>query len=123
MKTLQLLDKDLKITNHNFVKLNDRETLKQRILNRLNLYLGEFILEPDTGLNWFELKDQKYNTSEIEKSIADEILKDEEILNLNSIEVIYIDSIEKVREYKRPQRTLLINYSANTVYGILDGQL
>lgn len=123
MKTLALLDKDLQITNHNFVKLNDRETLKQRIFNRLNLFLGEFELEPNAGVDWFELKEQKYNTKEIEKAISDEILRDDEVRNINSIEVIYIDSIEKVQEYKRPQRSLLIQFNLNTVYGILDGQL
>jgi hypothetical protein len=49
MKTLQITNKDIAISNHNFVVLGDSNTLKQRIAHRLSLFLGEFSLEPSLG--------------------------------------------------------------------------
>ena len=117
MRTLQVIDRDLAISNHNFIVLSDRERLKQRIAHRLALFLGEFSLEPSLGLDWFTLKEYRYNTEEIVKAVRTEILKDSEVVSINSLEVILIDTPEKVQQYNKPRRTVLINWSVNSVYG------
>lgn len=119
MKTLQLTDRDLILSNHSFVVLDDRDTLKQRIQNRLALFLGEFSLEPTIGMDWFTLKEYRYNTDEILKAVRSEILKDSEVVSINSLEVIFIDTPEKVQLYNKPRRSLIINWSVNTIYGVV----
>lgn len=117
MRTLQLIDGDIAISNHNFVVLNDRNTLKQRIQNRLALYLGEFSLESSLGVDWFLLKEYKYNEDEIKKAILKELTKDSEIIGINSLEIVFVDTPEKVRDYGKPRRSILINWNVNTLYG------
>jgi hypothetical protein len=117
MRTIQITDRDLVLSNHNFVVLDNTNTLKQRIQNRLALFLGEFSLEPSLGLDWFTLKEYRYNTEEIVKAIRTEILKDSEVVSINSIEVILVDTPEKVKLYNKPRRTVIINWNVNSIYG------
>ncbi|MCB1176512.1 MAG: hypothetical protein KDK36_02930 [Leptospiraceae bacterium] len=119
MKTLQLTDRDLTISNYNFIELDDENTLKQRIKNRLALFLGEFSLEPNEGMDWFTLKEYAYNTDEISKAVRSEILRDTEVVSINSLEVIFIDTPEKVKQYNLPKRSVLINWNLNTIYGVV----
>jgi len=126
VKTLQLVDGDLVLSNQNFVMLDDRATLRQRIFNRLALYLGEFSLAPDAGMDWFTLRANKISPSpslqrgEIEIAVRREILKDSEVTSINSLEVIVIDSVEKSRIYERPMRDCLINWNVNSIYGVVN---
>lgn len=120
MKTLQMGDRDLVLSNHNFAVLNDRDTLKQRIENRLSLYLGEFSLEPNIGMDWFSLR-SRYPDGRISDAVRAELLKDSEIKEIISLSVILIDTEEKARLYNKPIRTALIGYDVNTVYGSVSG--
>ena len=120
MRTLQLTNKDLNLSNHSFVMLDDRATLKQRIQNRFVLFLGEFSLSPNSGIDWFSLKESK-NLDEIQKAFIRDLLSDSEIIRVNSFEVIWIDSVEKAKEYKSEIRNVIINYSVDTVYGVVSG--
>ena len=100
--------------------LDDRATLKQRIQNRFVLFLGEFSLSPNSGIDWFSLKESK-NLDEIQKALIRDLLSDSEIIRVNSFEVIWIDSVEKAKEYKSEIRNVIINYSVDTVYGVVSG--
>jgi hypothetical protein len=119
MKTLELIDRDLNLSNHSFVMLDDRATAKQRIFNRLLLYLGEFSLEPSIGMDWFSIRENKLPKEQIEKSIRSELLKDSEVTGIESIEVILIDTTEKANFYQKELRTAIIKLFVNTIYGDL----
>lgn len=121
MKTLQMGDRDLVLSNHNFAVLNDRDTLKQRIANRLSLYLGEFILEPDIGMDWFSLHSVRQPETLIRDAVRAELLKDSEITEIRSLTVTLVDTEEKSRQYAKPLRTALVQYDVNTVYGSVSG--
>ena len=119
MKTLELSNTDLKISNHNFVVLDDRNTLKQRIQNRLSLFLGEYSLEPNLGIDWLSFMTLRPDVEAIKKAVRSELLSDTEITGINSLEIIVIDTPEKEVQYNKPRRTSIIEYSVNTIYGVI----
>lgn len=115
MKTLLMTNQDLALSNHSFVTLDNKNTLRQRVVHRLALFLGEFSLEPNLGLDWFGF--QTSSDEEIKKAIAKELLKDNEITSIISIDVLRIDTFEKAKQYNKPIRTILVNCRLNTIYG------
>ena len=120
MKTLEMAYGDLVITNHNFVMLDNKNTLRQRISNRLSLYLGEFSLVPEEGIDWLTVLSVKYPKAQIGDAVIAEIKKDTEVVNVVSLEVIFIDTPELAKKYNKKMRTALINCKCNTLYGELD---
>jgi hypothetical protein len=119
MNTLELVNGDLHLVNNNFVIIDKSQSLKQRIINRLSLFLGEYQLDSEIGIDWFTLKSRKNNTIEIQNVIRKELTKDSEITSINSVEVTLIDSSEKAIFYSKPIRTALISIFINTIYGKL----
>lgn len=115
MKTLLMTNQDLALSNHSFVTLDDKNTLRQRVAHRLALFLGEFSLEPNLGLDWFGL--QTSSDEEIKKAIAKELLKDNEITSIISIDVLRIDTLDKAKQSGKPLRTIMVTCRVNTIYG------
>ena len=124
MKTWELIDGDIILSNHSISILDKSNALKQRLQNKLNLFLGEFILEPNLGIDWFFNLDKKNpQLQQIESDVRREISSDPEITQLINLEVNYINTKQKSEDLKKPLRSLFISYKANTIYSVLDGQL
>ena len=117
MLSLSLVNKDIQLT-----KITNENALKQRIQNRLSLFLGEWFLDATVGIDWFSVLD-KTNSQTIENLVRKELVKEENIVSINSISVIIIDSLEKAVTYNKPLRSALINYEVNSIYGVLRGVL
>lgn len=123
MKTVMLEDGDIVLNTGKPVLLADAEALKQRAENRLRLFLGEFSLSPESGVDWFRITSRKYPEKEIEKSVRSELLKDAEILSVESVLIQSADTSEKAAILNIPLRTAAVSYYCRTVYGELRGSI
>ena len=121
MKTVMLTDGDIVLNLGSPILLSGADALKQRAENRLRLFLGEFSLSLTSGMDWFRLTSKKQPEKDIEKAVRAELLKDEEILSVDSISVTIADTNEKANELNIPLRTAKISYYCRTVYGELRG--
>lgn len=117
MLTIAIVDKDIQLT-----KIYDANALKQRIKNRLSLFLGEWFLDTAAGVNWFSVL-EKTNPTTIENLVRRELSKDENIISINSITAIIIDSLEKSQTYSKPIGYAIVNYEVNSIYGAIRGVL
>lgn len=113
MKTIEISDGDIQLIAY----LNDRQTLVQRLRNRISLYLGEWSFVPEEGVDWFYLREKAIPVTEIEKAVRRAILNDSEVTGIESIEVILINTEELAKQYNKPMRTAIINCRVNSVYG------
>ncbi|HMZ61089.1 MAG TPA: hypothetical protein PL048_20095 [Leptospiraceae bacterium] len=123
MKTVMLEDGDIVLNTGKPVLLADAEALKQRAENRLRLFLGEFSLSPESGVDWFSITAKKYPEKDIEKAVRKELLKDTEILSVDSVLIESADTSEKAAILNIPLRTAKVSYYCRTVYGELRGSL
>ena len=118
-----LEDGDIVLNTGKPVLLADAEALKQRAENRLRLFLGEFSLSPESGVDWFSITAKKYPEKDIEKAVRKELLKDTEILSVDSVLIESADTSEKAAILNIPLRTAKVSYYCRTVYGELRGSL
>lgn len=117
MMTLSIVNGDIQLN-----KISNATALKQRILNRLTLYLGEWFLDTSIGVNWFSVS-KNTDTAFIQNLITTELRKEENITQINSVEVILIDTPEKAKQYNKPRRSSIVNLSVNTIYGTLQASI
>lgn len=71
MLTLAIVDKDIQLS-----KITNDLALKQRIKNRLSLFLGEWFLDTTAGIDWFSVL-EKTNASTIQNLVRKEFLREE----------------------------------------------
>ena len=70
---------DYKIKNNDisFDRIEGEEVLQQRLKNRLALWLGEFRLTPNSGVNWLSLLERKvFYNSRVRSVIKTKLLED-----------------------------------------------
>jgi hypothetical protein len=121
MLTLQIdqTTKDLHIdpTSKVPVLIDGKTCLRQRLQNRLALFLGEWILDKTSGMDWLNLYQSK-NQNSIKRAIQTELLKDAEVTSIDSITLKLIETDEDVRLYNKPKRTLVVSeLLIGSVYG------
>lgn len=114
MTTLALINGDLTLA-----KISGADALKQRIKNRLALYLGEWYLEPSAGIDWFSAS--KSSSEFIKNLILKELRKEEHITKINSVEVSQFENLSDRTSGR--SRFAGVNYSVNTVFGVLNGNV
>ena len=115
MVTLALANGDLQLT-----RISNATALKQRIQNRLALFVGEWYLDSAAGVDWFSVLG-KSNVAAIDAVVRKELAREENIVSINSVSVVLIDSLEKSQTYNKPLGMALVNYEVNSVYGVLRG--
>lgn len=116
MMTLALASGDIQL-----VKISDAVALKQRIQNRLSLYLGEWFADVTAGVDWFSVS-KNTDTAFIQNLISKELRKEENITAINSIDVVIVNDEKTSRDLSLPIRSVRVTYSVDTVYGTVSGQ-
>jgi len=97
-----------------------KELMQFRLKNRILLYLDEWFLEPDEGIDWFDLRGIAPDPDAIKAAVKNALERDDEVTSVESVEIIAVDSVEKSAEYNKPLRTGIISASVNTVYGNIE---
>ncbi|WP_061235865.1 hypothetical protein [Leptospira weilii] len=118
MNSFLIQNGDLKPT-----RISGADCAKQRIENRFRLWKGEWEFDKSIGFPWNNVLRKNPSRKDAEALIRSELKKDPEIVSIESVEVIFIDTEEKVKQYNSQLRTALIRYVVQSVYGILKGEL
>jgi hypothetical protein len=122
LKTLQILNNEIQ-----FTELSGKDCLKQRLQNRIALYLGEWALDLTAGIDWFSvLGYRNIPIARYEELVRSAIIQDTEVIRINSLTVELLNSTEKVAEYNN--RTgknkrlgeAVVEWELDSVYGIID---
>ncbi|TGM61691.1 DUF2634 domain-containing protein [Leptospira adleri] len=114
MKGFKIEDGDIVRTNGQSFVLEGLEYYAQRITHAIRLSLGESAYEPLTGLDWFTIFSTKVSKDRAMIEIRKVILRDPETISVERIEV---------KETNDSSRRLYIQYSANTKFGTVVGEI
>ena len=102
---------DLFALNGRIAVLRDIDEVAQHIKTRLLLVLGEYFLDVNEGVPWFTVIFTKpADLQEVETVIKNTILTTENVNELTSFSM----------DYDRITRTLLITFSCNTEFGLIE---
>ena len=104
---------DLLLKNGSFSTVEDGDYTVQDVRSRLQFYLEEWFLGLNSGTPWFqEIFKKPININNIESIIKTKILETEGVIKL----------IDFTMELESPNtRKLKIAFSAETIYGVLEG--
>lgn len=114
MKGFKIEGGDMVRTNGQSFVLEGLEYYAQRIKHAIRLSLGESSYEPLTGLDWFTIFSTKVPRNRVMIEIRKVILKDPETISVERIEV---------KETDDSNRKMYIQYSANTKFGTVVGEI
>lgn len=99
---------DLVLVNNDLQIINEGDALIQKIIIKLKFVFAEWYLDTTKGIKFFDIVFVKNpNINLIESTIKATIVEEEEILSLT----------EFSSEYNSAQRTLLVNFRAESIYG------
>ncbi|KAA1266828.1 hypothetical protein C5473_01170 [Leptospira interrogans serovar Weerasinghe] len=118
MNSFLIQNGDLKPT-----RISGPDCLKQRLESRFKLWKGEWEFDKSIGFPWNNVLRKNPSGKDAETLVRSELKKDPEIVSIESVEVIFIDTEEKANQYNSLLRTALIRYTVQSVYGILKGEL
>lgn len=100
-----LLDRethDLVKNKNTFSMIYDKEAIKQRIWIRLGINKGEWFLNTELGVPWYELLDNNATLEQIRAEVYNAILEEEYVKSIDYVSIERID---------RGQRILYISFS------------
>lgn len=92
MKTLDIENNDLVYENGNLVMATGIDAIKIIMANRLKLWLGEWSLAPNSGVDWLGLMNQSNAVDpvrRIEAALRDAILADSRITKISSMDISF----------------------------------
>lgn len=113
MIQIQQDDGDFDLSNGYLVWIDEKESVKQHIISRLNFGKGTFNIFPNAGLPYRE-----YVLGKKDINLAAGIIKD---FIANTPEVNNI--IEYSYSYSSNERELTINYKLNTIYDVVEDEI
>ena len=114
MKDLQLKDGDLVIRQNDISLVYGRDEVAQSILNALGTNREEFELEPDMGIEFFNILGKGKTEEDIQAEIFEGLSQEERIETVDDILVTF-DSVN---------RKVDIRFSVTTVEGdIINGEV
>lgn len=84
-------------------------SISQGIRIRILTFFGEWFLNKEIGVRWFEdILGQPFDQSVVMSTIRDQIIATPNVLSIESLTASYESSI----------RTLKVNWKVNTIYGL-----
>jgi hypothetical protein len=115
---VRILDSNLDMTfgqsEKNFY-INSPEAVGQVVLTSLKLFQGEFFLNTDAGVPYFQGVLGKYDQATADRMIQDQIMLVEGVTG--------ISDYSSVRNQTGTDRSLTVNVTINTLYGPTDIEL
>ncbi|MDO6395429.1 hypothetical protein Q4554_15230 [Leptospira santarosai] len=118
MNSFLIQDTDLKPS-----RISGPDCVKQRIENRFRLWKGEWEFDKSIGFPWNNVLRKNPSRKDTESLVRSELKKDPEIVSIESVEAIFIDTEEKAKQYNSQLRTAIIKYVVQSVYGKITGKL
>ena len=94
------------------VYIEEKDCVRQRLINALKLWKGEWILHSGEVVDWFTLLQDKPASDRKIRAAVDTVLRDDE--EVNTVEAIDLSFNNKTRK-------LDIAFSVQTIYGTVGG--
>ncbi len=108
MKAFALKDKDIVLENNRIKLIEGEDALRQRILNKVSMFKGEWFLLPDEGIDWLGILGRKFvNDREMQIELESVLSSDAEVNTINYIDIAFDNEAREV----------IISFSLNTIYG------
>ncbi|MCA0980246.1 DUF2634 domain-containing protein [Exiguobacterium aestuarii] len=107
MKDLKLKDGDLVIWENDVSLVDGKEEVAQSLLNAVGTNIGEFQLEPDMGIEFFNILGKGVTKEDIQAEVFAGLSQEERVETVDEISVS-IDSLE---------RKTSIDFTVTTVEG------
>lgn len=112
MKTLKVVNNDFVLESGRLVWLEGADALAQIVRNVLALFLGEWFIAPNNGIDWLGIFNQgRFLKPRIVAIIRQNLLRRKEILKIAKLEI----------DFNRATREMTINFSCETTEGLLAG--
>lgn len=106
----KLTNNDIEITKNDLVQIDGLEETKQRVIQRLQFFQGEWFLDRSQGIPYFqEIFGKGVQVSAVSAIFKNEILSVTGVIELLSFEL----------DYNPTERGLVVNFSARSVSGVL----
>jgi hypothetical protein len=114
MRTLKILNNDLILSDRTLTMVEDVDALAEVISARLKLWKGEWFAAPDSGIDYFNLfQNKQLLQQKARKVYKDAITADARILRLNDLELTYDNAT----------RTMTGEFNAETTEGLLEATI
>ena len=102
-------DGDLAIGNNQLTIVKEKEEIRQRLLQNLRTFLGEWFLDTTIGVSYYEvIFDKGMPEPLIADAFKDEILKTEGVTELREFKKLDLNSAT---------RRLTVDFTVNTIFG------
>jgi hypothetical protein len=102
---------DLKVTNGDLVLVSNADAIQQHLIQRLKLFRGEWFLDLDAGVPYFQdILVKNPNPALVDGVLKDAILGSPGVLELTSFSMIYDTTA----------RTLTVTFTVETINGPVD---
>lgn len=112
MKSIKIVNNDFVLTGGRHETVESKEALKQNLLNRIKLWLGEFEIESNSGIDYINLLNQDNLLDErFRIAVRNSILAESHILKINKLETSFDKS---TREYS-------VEFSVESELGLITG--
>lgn len=93
---LDELDHDLRIENGEFLRVRGSDEVRQRIKVSLWHYLGEYFLNTNNGVPWYEqILGRKSDADLVSAILRREILKVPRVIRIESLKAIFLNGIRQ----------------------------
>ena len=111
MKTMQYVAGNPVRKNGRLVYIEEKDCVRQRLVNALKLWKGEWFLNTTASVDWHTLlQDKPASDRRIKAAVQDVLLDDSEVSSVESINI----------EYDRQARKASIAFSVKTLYGTVE---
>ncbi|MEW6525094.1 MAG: hypothetical protein AB1444_00335 [Spirochaetota bacterium] len=114
MITWEMQDGDIVLQKGCPVILTENECLRQRLVNKIKLDKGGWFFDPDRGIPWIDIYNNKNVTERLVRSHIQRVLQeDAEVTKVRSINI----------DFDRASRTLIIYFEVESKYGVVRGNI
>ena len=111
--TFRIVDEELEFANNALTIISGEEALRQRLNNRMQLWAGEWFLEPTVGIDWLDILEAKPpDLVQTEKAIRDELLDEPAVTAVTELTL----------DFTRPGRRLTITWAVTADLGLVRGE-
>ena len=112
--TLKIVDDEIEFANNTLTQITGEDALKQRLENRMLLWLGEWFLEPTEGIDWLDILEAKPpDLPQTEKAIRTELEKDPAVVTVDELTL----------DFTRADRRLVIEWAVTADLGLVRGEV
>lgn len=112
--TFRIVDRQIEFANNTLTVITGAEALRQRLNNRMLLWLGEWFLTPLEGIDWLDILESKpVDLPEVDRRLRGELLEDPAVVKI----------VEYESSFDRTIRKLTVSWAVTGDLGLVRGEI